>query len=107
MPRTLKYSGETNLYATPIAACFAARGLGARKLREGGAPAQALRPRGRNRGDGRIARHGFEQAPRFCSFTTPTMTVSAARIPGSMVAAASALRRKTAEQMRSSTEAVT
>src|SRR5262245_40943279 len=46
-------------------------------------------------------------APRACSFAIDTKTVSAVRTPGSMVAAPHALRRKMAEQMRSSTEAVT
>ena len=55
MPRTPKYSGETNWYVTvdlPLAPSANA-----------GAPAQPARPRGRNRGDRRLAPHHFEDGP--------------------------------------------
>ena len=80
MPSTPKYSGETNWYVTvdlPARAFGATRGRPPR-------PAYPARPRGRNRGDRRLARHRVEQRPRASARSaTSTVTISAVRIPGS------------------------
>ena len=98
-PSTLKYSGETNLYPTadlplapPAKAARSSSGFGHEAAT--------------NATDGSLFT-ASSSAPRISSFVTLTNTVSAVRKPVSTVAAANALRRKTAEQMRRSADAVT
>ena len=100
MPRTPKYSGETNWYVTvdlPLAPS------GERRRAPPSTPGHEAATEAT---DGSLFTTS-RMAPRLCSFRTLTMTIPAVRIPGSTVAAAHELRRKMAAQMRSSTDPVT
>src|SRR5262245_11608915 len=97
---TLKYSGETNLYATvALAPSLWATAAGCATSPTGHAAATAAT-------DG-SAVTACTIAVRLVSFAILTMTVSEIRILGSTVVAASALRKNTAAQISRSADTLT
>jgi hypothetical protein len=102
MSSTLKYSGDTNLYAT---VAFGAGALGER--RGSGWSVHADRPRGREIFDRRIGSHGLQHCVAILFVQNRDDDRIGDPHPGSSMVAVSALRRNTAAEMSSNAEAAT